>query len=46
MALIRQDVDVLKRDSTSQRDPSREADDDRTADEMCEDFPQRITRDQ
>ena len=43
MASIHQDVDMLKRESTFQRDPSREADDDRTADEMGEDFLQHIT---
>ena len=39
MASIRQDVDALKRESTSQCDPSREADDDGTVDEMGEDSP-------
>ena len=44
MASIRQDVDSLKRESMSQHDPSREADDDGTADETGEDSPQLVTR--
>ena len=44
MASIHQDVDALKRESTSQRDPSREADDDGTADETGEDSLQLVTR--
>lgn len=45
MASIRQDVDALKRESTSSRNPPKEADNNETADETAEDPPpQLVTR--